>query len=341
MMSRKKIIEHPEAAIEIVDSVNGKRQITVRPVSFSLSPLDTCIQTDYPLELIEHILKVKGPQSLNDEIRREEDPDYVKICLENELLAYLTKSDFENKRILDFGCGAGASSMILAKLFPEATIIGIELEPKLVELANHRKQYYGLENVIFYCSPDSKTLPPEMGRFDYVILSAVYEHLLPDEREVVLEQIWSLLNPNGIFFLNQTPYRYFPFEGHTTRLFFINYLPEQIAWYYARRCSKRVRSNDTWELLLRSGIRGGSAHEIRSILKKVDSQYRPLILKPSQPGFRDRIDIWYAGYAVTIAKKYPKVRHIQNTLKIVSKIIYCLTGIVFLPTVSLAVRKSV
>jgi SAM-dependent methyltransferase len=179
-----------------------------------------------------------------------------------------------------------------------------------------------------------------MGDFDYVVLSAVLEHLWPDEREPLLQQIWSAMKPDGTLFINQTPYRYFPFEGHTTHLFFVNYLPDKLAHYYACKFSKRVRKKETWNQLLRRGIRGAHPTEIRRILKKAESGFRPLVLKPCRRGFNDRIDVWYAGYAVSIANKYPKMKTVQRVLKYVAKLIYLISGIVFLPTVSVAVKKA-
>jgi 2-polyprenyl-3-methyl-5-hydroxy-6-metoxy-1,4-benzoquinol methylase len=326
--------------VEIVELNNDKRQITVHPKGKPINRIDQEIQTTYPVWLIEEFLDVKGPRALIDEIRREEDPEYVTICLEQELLAYLPESEFENKHIMDFGCGAGASTIVLAKLFPKATITGVELDPKLIELANLRKEHHGLNNISFQCSPNGQTLPPDIGGFDFILLSAVFEHLLPDERDLILSQLWACLEPDGILFLNQTPYRYFPFEGHTSRLLFVNYLPDKFAHYYVKKYSKRMRGNETWQELLRSGIRGGSPHEVFGILKNINKDHRPVTLKPSRLGYRDRIDIWYAGYAVTIAKKYPKFKRIQQVLRIFAKIIYRMTGVVFLPTLSLAIKKT-
>ncbi len=333
------ILKHPEAEIEITELSNGMRRITIDSNNFYLNSKDRIIETNYPIDLIKKILTVKGPGSLNDEIRREEDPLYTKACITNDLLAYLPEAAFMNKRLLDFGCGAGASSIILKRMFPETEIIGIDLSNKLISIAQVRADYYHLDKLSFLCSPDNKTLPYNIGKFDYVVLSAVFEHLLPDEREPVLQQIWSLLNPNGILFLNQTPYRFFPFEGHTTRLFFVNYLSDNLACFYARRFSKRTKRTDTWEQLLRRGIRGSYPREIIRILKKAETNSRPLLLKPCQPGFHDRIDIWYSGYAVSIAHKYPKTKNIQLILKYIAKLIYLLSGIVCLPTVSIAIRK--
>ena len=85
-----------------------------------------------------------------------------------------------------------------------------------------------------------KGLPADIGQFDYIILSAVYEHLLPSERPALLTLLWSHLRPGGVIFLAQTPYRWFPVELHTTGLPLINYLPDRLALACARRFSKRV-----------------------------------------------------------------------------------------------------
>lgn len=329
-----------DAEIKIEELPDGNRRITIHSDKLNLSHVDRSIETCYSVDLIEKILSVKGPRTLNDEIRRDQDPLYTKACLEYDITAYQPGENFINKRILDFGCGAGASTFVLSRLFPDAQIVGIELSDELLSLARARAQFYNNTKVSFFCSTDSKTLPDKLGKFDYVVLSAVFEHLLPDERQQVLGQIWSLMNPGGIFFLNQTPYRFFPFEGHTSHLFFINYLPKKLAHFYARRFSKRVSKNETWENLLRRGIRGGRPTEIMRILKKADTQHTTKLMKPSRLGFRDRIDVWYAGYAQSIAKKYPKMKNVQKLLRTVAKIIYKITGIVVLPTVSVAFRKQ-
>ncbi len=333
------VLKQSGAVIKIVELTEGKRRIIVDSPKVWMSEKDKCIETSYSVDLIQSILNTKGPTTLNDEIRREEDPLYVQACLEYDIKAYVSETEFKNKRILDFGCGAGASSVILARMFPETEIVGVDFIDKHISLAKERAQYYQYDNLSFLCSPDSETLPPDVGKFDYIILSAVYEHLLPNEREPLLRQIWSILKSDGVFFLNQTPHRFFPFEGHTTQLLFINYLPKSIALFIACKYSKKVKKSETWKQLLRRGIRGGHPGEILGTLKSVDKKSSPELLKPSQPGFRDRIDVWYSGYAVSIANKYPKVKKIQRVLRTVAKIIYTVTGIVFLPTVSVAIRK--
>ena len=66
-----------------------------------------------------------------------------------------------------------------------------------------------------------------------MMLSAVFEHVLPEERDPVLDMLWSVLRPGGVMVVDQTPHRWFPQESHTTALPFLNYLPGR--WRSGRR----------------------------------------------------------------------------------------------------------
>lgn len=336
------VLKHADGVAEVSELADGRRRVSVTSETVSIDSYAGSIETGYPVELIDRILAVKGPRMLCDEIRREEDPLYVKICLEKDILAYVPEGDFAGKRILDFGCGGGASTAILGKMFPAADIVGIDLDSNTLSLAEARAKHFGLTKLTFLCSPAGDKLANDIGEFDFVVLSATLEHMFANERKVVLEQIWSILKPGGVLFIDQTPYRYFPFEGHTTYLPFINYLPDKMAYFTARKFSKRaqVRQAPTWDYLLRYGIRGSCPSEILKILKKADPGFSPEFLKPGYLGFKDRVDVWYGGYAVSIAHKYPKVKIVQKILRLVAKFVYALSGIVLLPTVSVAVRKK-
>lgn len=209
--------------------------------------------TSYPIDLIEHVLRVKGAAYLCDEIMRDEDPRYVQSALQRGVLSYRHEADFAGRRLLDFGSGSGSSSVVLARMFPEASIVGVELEPEFVELARHRTEHHRLsDRVSFVLSPDATSLPPDIGSFDFIVMSAVYEHLLPAERREVLALLWTQLKQDGLVFVGQTPYRWFPLEMHTTGLPLINYLPDRLALAYARRFSRRAQSDESWNELLRA-----------------------------------------------------------------------------------------
>ncbi len=295
-------------------------------------PHKTC-ETSYPVSLIDKILDLKGPAFLCDEILRDESPNYVEKCLKYDLLGYIEEEKFRNKRMLDFGCGSGASTMILARMFPHTEIVGIELEKKLLSIARLRAGHYGYNNIQLMVSPNPESLPSSIGYFDYVVLSAVYEHLLPNERTTILPQIWSILKSGGILFLNQTPYRYFPIEVHSTSgLPFINYLPDKLALYYAQHYSKRNLKNQSWAELLRYGIRGGSTKEILSILSRTPEI--PVLLNPSRFGIKDRIDLWY------IQSNKVKYVTIKRLFLLSAKLLKRLIGVTMVPSLSLAIKKA-
>lgn len=285
--------------------------------------------TDYPPSLIEEIYGTKGRYVCN-EICREENPATVEQRIRNDVLSYLRPEELAGKRVLDFGCGCGASTMVLARLLPrDCEIIGIELQEDLLKIARLRARHFGHENVSFFRSPSGSELPERIGTFHCVIFSAVFEHLFSNERETLLPRIWRHLEPGGTLFLNQTPHRYSPFEAHTTRLPLINYLPDKATRFIATRFSKRISKDMDWETLLRKGIRGGTAREVIGILQCAGGS--PALIAPAEH-IGDRIDLWHRGLSG---------RHawLKRTIWAALKFLKLVTRIEMAPVLALAIHK--
>ena len=110
---------------------------------------------------------------------------------------------------LDLGCadggyteailGAGASS-----------VVGVDPEGDRIDEANRRQ----IPNASFLTF-DGHTLPLEDDRFHGVFMNETMEHVF-DERESLAE-IHRVLHPDGVVVVI-SPNRWFPFEGHTTRI---------------------------------------------------------------------------------------------------------------------------
>lgn len=327
-------IKHQDAFVYIENKHNEINTIHVIPTRSDIYILTQSCETHYPIDMISNILSLVGPDSLCNEIMRDESPDFVQRSLRYTILGYIGEEEFKGKKLLDFGCGSGASTMILARMFPQTKIVGIELEERYLNIARLRAAHYGYTNVELMLSPDSNSLPLNIGQFDYVVLSAVFEHLLPNERKTLLPQIWDILKPGGILFINQTPNRYFPIETHTTSgLPFINYLPDKIALSYAQCCSKRKYNKQSWDELLRKGIRGGTVSEIMGIIKQ-KSNYA-ILLEPSRLKIRDRIDLWY------FESGNDQYVMLKKIIQILTKIMKSLTGIILVPRLSLAIMKRI
>ena len=327
---RKKISRSRPATAEAsvhIEERNGKRAVLVSGETF-IARREW--ETAYPVELIEHVLRVKGPAWLNDEIMRDEDPSATQSLIRWDILSYADSRDFAGCRLLDFGSGCGASSMVLSRMLPETEIIGVELLSDYVTLARRRAEYYGVsDRVRFVLSPDANTLPAGIGDFHYVMLSGTYEHLLPIERRRLLPLIWSKLKPGGMLFVSGMPHRWFPIESHTTVLPFINYLPDRVAHYCCRHFSRRVDRDASWTELLRQGVRGGTVREIVSILEEGD------LLEPSWDGAaRDQIDLWYQH--VRDGGRYSPAKHVAVRCL---KVLKAVTGIALSPFLGLALKK--
>ena len=320
------IIAHANGELHITDIDNGLRRVTVKSANASQFIAVHSCETSYPTDLIENILAVKGIGWVCDEINRDVDPNYVSKYLLNDLAAYFAPSDIAGKNILDFGCGSGASTAILAREYPDAEFTGVELRADLLEIAKARADHYGLTNCSFVVSPDGSSLPPDLGEFDIVIMSAVVEHLLPEERPLILPLLWNQVKKGGHLFLDQTPYRYFPIELHTTMLPFINYLPDSLALAYAKTFSKRIDRSETWESLLRQGIRGATEKEIGNLLtgsRKLECT----------GDLRDCVDLWYKN---TNSNNMAATKRVT---KGALKLIYNVTGVCMIPDLALAFRK--
>jgi 2-polyprenyl-3-methyl-5-hydroxy-6-metoxy-1,4-benzoquinol methylase len=319
------------ATVTVTELASGKRRVAVRAAQPGLHVSRATCETAYPVELIQKILDSQGPGWLCDEIEREESPDYVGNTLHWALLSYLDEARFRGARILDFGCGCGASTALLGRMFPDAEVVGIDLMERNLAVARARAVLYG-NHVTFLCSPAPGRLPEGIGTFDFVSLTGVYEHLLPAERATLMPQLWALLKPGGVLFLHKTPHRYFPIEAHTTRLPLINYLPDRLALACVRTFARRFGDRPDWPTMLRKGIRGGSVAEIVRMLGTPVGAVT--VLRPERIGVRDSIDLWYRSAATTREGTQKRMIHAF------CRVLKAVTGIELPPYLAIALEKT-
>jgi 2-polyprenyl-3-methyl-5-hydroxy-6-metoxy-1,4-benzoquinol methylase len=292
--------------------------------------------TSYPDDLIERLLEVKGAAWLCDEIQRDESPHYVQRALENGLLGFVAPEDFEGARLLDFGSGSGASCAVLCRLFPRTRVVGVELVPEFVELAERRIRHHGFqERVSLHLSPDPSSLPSDLGEFDFVSFSAVFEHLLPHEQAPILKQVWQRLKPGGTIFINQTPNRWSVAEYHTTGgLPLLNYLPDALVGPAARRLSGRCRGL-SWERLLRGGIRGSTPGAIVAMIRGFADGHEPQLLPLRREQARNDIELWFQSTSLLSARN----ARLKRLIRAAAYLSWPLRRFV-LPTIILAIRKG-
>jgi len=285
------ILEAAEGIVEIRSLASGGSAIRLEPYNANtFIPRPSC-ETLMPIDVIEAFLGMSYIW-LCENLARYDDPEYIQRQLGTQIRSYVDPAELRGKRLLDFGCGTGASTFNMAAMFPDTEFVGVELSASRIELAQRVLAARKHDNIRFLVSPDPNSLPPGIGTFDYVMLSAVYEHLLPEERKKVMPLIWSGMKFGALFFINQTPYRYFPYEHHTTGLWFVNFLPDGVTHYLARNYSKlnpEVNKSPDWNVHLRGGIRGGTEGEVLSDLRRAADGSRPTVIQPRNG---DRAAYW-------------------------------------------------
>lgn len=85
------------------------------------------------------------------------------------LNAALDRLEQPPRRILDVGTGTGIAARGLARQFPEAEVIGVDLSPAMVEVAR-RLLPAELEPRLRFAVADASKLAFEAGEFDLVVL---------------------------------------------------------------------------------------------------------------------------------------------------------------------------
>lgn len=296
MIGNEIVRTKPEGEVRITRLPDGRSRIVLRPSDDGIYIEESreC-ETAFPLELVEYIIEKAPFVSVCSCISRFGDKAFINT-IRNQLFSYFRPSNYVGKRLLDFGCGFGASTFVIASALPDSEAVGVDLSPERIDLARKIAETYDITNASFQVSPSGNGLPPDIGMFDFVTLNAVYEHLLPEERKALMPLVWEVMKSRSVIFVNQTPHRYFPYEHHSTRLWLINYLPDSLAHWMARRFARmnpHVNSSPDWNLLLRAGIRGATEREI--VKNLVAHGGRARILQPSVGEVWDRASYWLSN----------------------------------------------
>ncbi|MDH3310519.1 MAG: class I SAM-dependent methyltransferase [Gammaproteobacteria bacterium] len=140
------------------------------------------------------------------------------------------------RKVLDFGCGTGSSSVVLADRGAE--VVGVETEQISIDVATQRAKDLRVEERcsfvrIPYINGQSGALPFRDESFDLCILIGVLEHMKPSERIACAAEINRVLKAEGDVFIFDTPNRAHPKDHHTTQLWFVGWMPESVARRYA------------------------------------------------------------------------------------------------------------
>jgi hypothetical protein len=135
-------ISDPRGVVSIEPIGDGRNRVSVSLAINAPMPISMC-ETAYSPQLIECLMRVKGPAYLCQEIVRGESPTGLLRQLSLDVLSYVNAEEFAGRSVLDFACGCGASSMALLKLCPQVQLVGIDLRADCVDFARKLAAFYG------------------------------------------------------------------------------------------------------------------------------------------------------------------------------------------------------
>jgi len=92
--------------------------------------------------------------------------------------------------ILDFGCGVGKLSFLLAERFPESKVDGYDVS--INSLQEAQRKCSNFPNASFLDSLDR----PE--RYGVIVAANVFHHIDKEKRKEILRQLKSFLSPGGV-----------------------------------------------------------------------------------------------------------------------------------------------
>jgi 2-polyprenyl-3-methyl-5-hydroxy-6-metoxy-1,4-benzoquinol methylase len=126
--------------------------------------------------------------------------------------AFAHLGDLRGKRVLDYGCGHGMASVVMARA--GAKVSAFDLSPEYVEEAECRADANGV--TIEFRSADAEHLPYGAESFDAVWGNAILHHLDLDQAAIELKRV---LKPGGVAVFCE------PWGGNPLLNFARNHLP--------------------------------------------------------------------------------------------------------------------
>lgn len=97
--------------------------------------------------------------------------------------------------VLELGTGTGEVLLLAARVAPGATLVGLDPDPKVLDLARRKAARRGVPLRLERGYADA--LPDADGSVDRVLSSFMFHHLPPAEQRTMLAEVRRVLRPGG------------------------------------------------------------------------------------------------------------------------------------------------
>jgi ubiquinone/menaquinone biosynthesis C-methylase UbiE len=99
------------------------------------------------------------------------------------------------RKILDLGCGTGSTTLMLKQAFPQAAVIGLDLSPYMLVVADYKAQQAGLNIQWQHGLAENTGL--EEASFDLITASFLLHETPPKISQLILQEGFRLIQPGG------------------------------------------------------------------------------------------------------------------------------------------------
>lgn len=160
------------------------------------------------------------------------------------------------RRILDLGCGTGTGTILLKQLFPNSEVIGLDLSPYMLVVAQQKAQQAGLE--IQWCHGRAEQTGFPDASFDLITASLLFHETPGPITQAILRESYRLLTIGGEMLILDGHQRSLHQTEWLTRIFEEPYIQDYAtgnldAWMGAAQF-EAVHTDDVW--LLHQATRG-------------------------------------------------------------------------------------
>ena len=203
-----------------------------------LDTIRTSLEKNYfSKEKSNYLQTAEGKQDLNDHLlsRLNFNRNYTIPWLDSLW-------SLKNARILEIGCGPGASTVAFAE--QGAKITGIDIDAAALIDAKVRCETYGLDVDFIKLNATEISAYSFNMNYEIIIFSACLEHMTYDERLQSLSNAWRMLPNGGLMCVLETPNRLWFYDSHTSSMPFFFWLPDEIARKYYRFSPRKKFSDD-------------------------------------------------------------------------------------------------
>ncbi len=99
------------------------------------------------------------------------------------------------RRILDLGCGTGSTTLLLKQAFPEAEVVGLDLSPYMLFMADYKAKQAGIKLKLRHGQAEATNFSP--ASFDVVTASLLFHETPPHISKAILTEAFRILIPGG------------------------------------------------------------------------------------------------------------------------------------------------